>query len=260
MAGIPTFLRVKDETVYFKGKGKKLVFYVPEKLFDTSCATIDGQYIDLLGAINYSVMPENSTDYAKKVKTLNFPYMFTTKPGSIIKVSDFKITENIDPENYRLLIYTDNTVDEVISSTKVPQDITYVEYFLRLFVLTGKIPKTIPVNKLHEYFLDNIKYSGNNYKVSAQLFGVLLSEFCRSKNDISIPFRLDKPKNRDMTYYDTLPISKTPKYNGPFNSITSENWDESLMGAMLNTDSKGSPLENIMMGDWSSVNDVEDKA
>ena len=255
MAGIPTFLRVEDEVVYFKGKGKKLVFYAPEKWFTTNCATIDGQYIDLLGCVNYSIMPEESTDYAKKVRTLNYPYIFTTRPGSIIKVKNFQISENMEPENYRLLIYTDNTVDEVISSTKVAQDIMNVEYFLRLFIITGKIPKTIPVNKLHETFLDNIKYSGNNYKVSAQLFGILLSEFCRCKDDPSIPFRLAKPKNGDMTYYETLPVSKLPKFNGPFNSLTSENWDESLMGAMLYTDSKGSPLEDIMMGDWAAVND-----
>lgn len=260
MGKIPSFLRVENETAYFKGPGKKFVFFVPEKNFERNSAVEYGEYIELLGTINYTVMDINSTDYTKKLKTFNFPSMFTTKPGSVEKAKDFKISESIEPTDYRLLIYEDNGVDEVISSTKVPQDIGNVEQFMRLFILTGNVPKTIPYDKLHEYFLDSIKYNGNSYKITAQMFGLLLSEFCRSKDDIKVPFRLSKEKikDHDMHGYVTIPINQYPKFDGPFNSLTSENWDESLIGAILNPESKGSPLENIMMGDWGSVNDYEE--
>lgn len=250
--GIPTFLRVENETVFFKGPGKKLIFYVPEEFFTKHCATEEGEYIELIGAINYSVMDIDSSDYSKKIKTFDFPSEFTTKPGASMKVKNFQILPNAKPEDYRLLVYTDNDVDEVISSIKVPQDIINVEHFLRLFVLTGKIPKTIPYDALQDYFLNNININGNSYKVTAQLFGVLISEVARAKNDVNIPFRLSKPK--DMLSYETMRIASLPKLNGPFNSLTSENWDESLIGAVLNPDSKGSPLEPVMMGGWSGIN------
>lgn len=259
MGKIPSFLRVENETAFFKGPDKKFVFFVPEKNFERNSAVEYGEYIELLGTINYTIIKADSTNYAYKVKTFDFPSVFTTKPGNMEKVKNFKIREDLDPDDYRLLIYEDNGVDEIISSIKVPQDIGNVEAFIRLFVLTGNIPKTIPYDKLHEYFLNSIKYNGNSYKITAQMFGVLLSEFCRDKHDISKPFRLSKEKIKDhnMNAYATIPINQSPKFNGPFNSITSENWDESLVGAIINPDSKGSPLEPIMMGGWGTLNDYQ---
>ena len=259
--GRPNFIKVVDESVYFKGPNKKFIFFVPEKYFERNCAIEDGEYIELIGILNYTIVDRDSTNYAKKIGTFNYPSMFVTKPGYVERARKFQLTKDTDPQDYRLLIYEDNDIDQIISSTEVPQDIANVEQFIRLFVLTGNIPKTIPYDKLHEYFLDSIKYNGGNYKVTAQLFGILLSETCRSKDDPAIPFRLSKEKIKDhnMHAYETMRISQIPKFNGPFNSLTSENWDESLIGAMMNPNSKGSPPEPIMMGGWDRINRPADK-
>lgn len=256
---MPSFLRKENETVFFKGPNKKFIFFVPEKNFERNCAIEDGEYIELIGTLNYTVVDIYSTNYTKKIGTLQYPSVFVTKPGYMEKVKDFQLTKYSKPDDYRLLVYEDNGIDEIICSTMVPEEIGNVERLIRLFVLTGNIPNTIPVNKLHEYFLDSIEYNGNSYKITAQMFGIFLSEFCRDINDISKPYRLSKEKIKDKNFYayETVAIKKTPKFNGPFNSITSENWDESLVGAILNPDSKGSPLEPIMMGGWDKINRPE---
>ena len=150
----PSFIKVVDESVYFKGSNKKFIFFVPEKYFERNCAIEDGEYIELIGILNYTIVDSESTNYTKKIKTFNYPSMFVTKPGYVERARNFQLTNDTDPQDYRLLVYEDNDIDQIISSVEVPQDVANVEQFIRLFVLTGNIPKTIPYNKLHEYFLD----------------------------------------------------------------------------------------------------------
>lgn len=242
---IPNFIKKDGDSVYYNGEGR-FIFFVPESYFSRKCATIEGEYVEMIGILNYCISKnEEDNDYSKKLKTFNFPSRFMTKPGRIEKVKNLQLSPESKVEDYRLLIYTDNMSDQIIVSTKVPQDIANVEDFFRLFVLTGNIPKTIPYDKLHEYFLESIELNGSSYKISAQMFGIIVSEICRSSSDLNKPFRLANTDN--MYDYIPMKISSVPKLNGPYNSITSENWDESLVGAIMNKETKNSPLEKIIM-------------
>lgn len=245
----PSFIRQEGDSLYFNGPGE-FIFFVPEKYFERGekkLALIDGEFIELLGILNYAVRKnKDDNDFSKKLKTFKFASRFVTKPGRVEKVKNLSLSDHSKPEDYRLLIYTDNKSDQIVVSTKVPEEILNVEDFIRLFVLTGGIPKTIPYDILHEYFLNTMALNGSSYKTTAQLFGIVISELCRDPKDVNKPFRLSK--NDDMYAYDPISIKKVPKLNGPYNSLTSENWDESLMGAIMNPDSKGSPLERVLMG------------
>ena len=68
--------------------------------------------------------------------------------------------------------------DKVVVSVKVPKSVENAEEFFRLFN-TGKLPTTIPYDELHRYFIENIRLNGENYGITMQAFGMLISEVCR---------------------------------------------------------------------------------
>lgn len=243
----PSFIRKKEDTVYYAGKGEFLLF-VPEVYFDRKCAVIEGEFVELLGICNYAVVEsESSKDISKKIRTFYFPSRFITKPGKIEKVKDFAISKDFTAD-YRILHYADNGEDQIIVSTKVPQDITNVEDFFRLFVDTGNIPTTIPYEELYKYFLDSIEINGSSYKLHASLFGLLVSELCRDPKDINKPFRLGTAIDSDRCSYTPMSVKDIPKLVSPFTSLTSENFDKAVVGAIMNENNSPTPLERVFTG------------
>ena len=114
-------------------------------------------------------------------------------------------------------------------------------------VITGKIPTTIPYDKLWELFEESARLNGFSFKVSVQLFGILISGICRDSKDISKPFKDTDMSN--MNDYRPININMVPKFISPYSAIVSENWDDSLRAAILMKDKKDipySPLEKIV--------------
>ena len=243
-----SFIKKKEDTVYYSGKGEFLLF-VPEVFFDRKCAVIEGEFVELLGICNYAIIenPNSTSDISKKIRTFYFPSRFITKPGSIEKVKDFAISKDFTAD-YRIFHYSDNGEDQIIVSTKVPQDIANVEDFFRLFVTTGNIPRTVDYYDIYKYFLDSIKINGNSYKLPASLFGLIVSELCRDPKDINKPFRLGSTIDSDHYSYDPISVKDVPKLVSPFTSLTSENFDKAVVGAIQNKNNEFSPLERILMG------------
>ena len=130
-------------------------------------------------------------------------------------------------------------------STKVPENPSNIEDFYRIF-LSGKLPTTIPIDKLQDYMIDNCTYNGESYGVNIQIFGILIGVMARDLNNPNKAFR--HTKWTDPTAYRFLPIREVPKYISPSQSITSENWDNAITGAIMNPNDVESPLEKLMMG------------
>lgn len=243
---IPGFIKKKEDTVYYSGPGEFLMF-VPEVYFDRKCAVIEGEFVELLGICNYSIRENTNSTAALKIRTFYFPSRFITKPGKIEKVKEFAITKDFTAD-YRIFHYEDNGEDQIIVSTKVPQDITNVEDFFRLFVDTGNIPKTIPYEELYKYFLDSIAINGASYKLHASLFGLLVSELCRDPKDVNKPFRLGTAIDEDRCSYKPMSVKDIPKLVSPFTSLTSENFDKAVVGAVMNKNNTPTPLERVFTG------------
>ena len=144
---------------------------------------------------------------------------------------------------YRLLIFERG--DAVVVSTKVPQNIANVEDFYRIF-LTGKLPTTIPYDKLQDYFIEAIELNGSSYGMTLQMFGIVVGEMCRSSSDPAVSFR--HTKFRDLMSYRAISIKDLPKYISPNASISSENWDLGVIGAIMNPSTSNSPMEKLLMG------------
>ncbi len=122
---------------------------------------------------------------------------------------------------------------------------------MQIFVKTGKIPKNIPYDTLHEYFLENMALNGGDYGITPQEFGLVISELCRDPSNISRPYRLSKAIDKSMIDYTAISIKEIAKVISPFTSVVTENWDEAVISAGLieDKDIKNTPMERIMMGE-----------
>ena len=243
---LPKFLSLEDEALIFNQPNATFIFYVPENYFNNtskvSIAEIQGQYVSMIGLCNWNIIDEKGK--GTKMMPFTFPTMMMCKPSEIEKVKNLKI-DNSEPSDYRLLKFKKG--DEVVSHTKVPQLIDNAEIFFKMAVMTGKIPTTIPYDKLWELFEESASLNGFSYKVSVQLFGVLISGICRDPKDISKPFK--ETDMKDMNAYKPINITMAPKFISPYNAIISENWDDAVRAAILMKDKKDipfSPLERIV--------------
>lgn len=238
--GVPSFLKRDGDALLFNEEGQ-FVFYVPETYFDRGDAEIKGEYVNLLGILDYSIFKPDGTNIGLKI--FNFPTVFLAKPSRIEKLKGVQLRDVVDKQDYRLLVFEKG--DAVVVSVKVPQNIANVEDFYKIF-LTGKLPTTIPYDKLQNYFVDSIELNGSSYGMSLQMFGIIVGEMCRDPKDPAKAFRHTNFK--DMMEYKAISIKDLPKYISPNSSISSENWDFGVIGAIMNPSNVNSPLERLIMG------------
>lgn len=238
---VPGFLKRDKDSLLFSLPEGELIFYVPELFFERNYAEFNGEYVSLIGILDYAIF--NKDGKHSGLKRFNFPSKFTCKPREIEKIKSVKLTEFSKEQDYRLLKFGKN--DEVISSVFVAKDVENAEYFYKMF-LCGKIPTTIPYTELQNYFIENINLNGADYGLNMQLFGIIVAEMCRDIKDIKKLFRHTDMKNKYA--YQTIDIKQAPKYISPYSAITSENWDEAVVNAMMNKNTKYTPMEKLLSG------------
>ena len=253
------------EALVFNKDNAEFIFYVPEVFFNDNTkqpiAEVSGQYVTTIGILLYSVI--DSSGKANGPYLFNFPTMFMCKPNKIEKVKNLKLKhlsfdneEDLDTEegnvganDYRLLHFSKG--DEVVSHVRVPKLIDNVELFFKLTMITAKIPNSIPYDKIWEEFLLNISLNGFSYGSHGQIIGVLASGIARNPKNIAEPFRYTSMS--DMHAYKPISVKKLPNFTSPFTNLTSEGFDEGIMGAVLMKDKDEkdipySPLETVLMG------------
>ena len=246
---VPPFAKRDGDALLFDQDGR-LEYYIPEDYFGGKSATIKGAYVALLGSFNYRIY--SSTDKPGKLMTFNFPTMFLCRPGEIIKNKKLKLEDDLDELQYRILVFYKG--DQLVTRCHTEQTIDNVSELFRLHLKTGKVPNTIPYNKLYLFPYECMELNGGSYSVHSQAMGLLYSKICRDPADINKPFRMSKAIDKAMTGYNTISIKAASKLISPFVAITSENMDEAIMSAVLLTDEertgkrkhKTSPLERIM--------------
>ena len=82
MTMLPTYMKKVDDTLYFKGDGE-LIYYIPEKYFDTNNAITIGEYVETMGVFNYDVFDKSGK--AKGIRLFEYPTMIKCKPTSMTK-------------------------------------------------------------------------------------------------------------------------------------------------------------------------------
>lgn len=238
--GLPVYFKKVNDSLIYDGQGT-LKVYVPEKQFDLNIATIQGDFINILGIVPYAIEDKNGK--MGKLHKINYPTIFSTKPTRVDKLTNVVLTKESKAQDYRVLNFANGA--PLIVHIKVPQSTDCVKAMLNLFIITGNIPNTIPYDRIHEYLDRNIRANGANYGINVQLWGVIFSELCRSKKDPDIPFRLSK--DTDMYNYDSISVKEVSKILSSFAAIQSENFDDSVIHAIMTDKESTSPLEKILM-------------
>lgn len=237
---IPSWLKKEKDSIIYNGDGY-FVFYVPERYFDgknSAKAIIMGEIVNIFGVLDYQLFNSNNKPNGP-VRCFKFPTVFLSKPSSIEKIKNIKLTDWADAQDYRVLKYEKGA--QIVVSTKVPQDLQNVEFFYSLF-LGGNLPVTIPYEELYTYLVENIQLAGENYGITNQLLGIIVSEMARDPNNLEKAFRNSKSK-----HYKTISIKDIPKFISPYSAITSENWDEAVVNAIENKSTRDIPMEKILM-------------
>ena len=245
---LPSFLSLEGRSLVFNRDNATFVFYVPANYFNNTVkvpiAEYYGQYVSSIGLFNWAIIDSNGK--RSPLKPFIFPTMFMCKPGEIDTESGKNLSlDNTEPSDYVLLKFKKG--DEVVSDIKVPEDISNVEMFFKMAIITAKIPTTIPYDKLWELFFESAKLNGFSYDLNIQLFGIMIASICRDPKDISKQF--NKTNMKDMNNYKPINIKMVPKYISPYTAITSENWDEAIRAAVLIDDPENtpeSPLEKVL--------------
>lgn len=234
-----SFFKTVNNKVLFSGDGE-LIYYVPEKYFEIKAAETVGERINTIGMFTYAVFDKSGR--LLTLKPFNCPTMIECIPNNISKESNYLLEGTKEYKAYRLLHFKDG--DELICSTKVPVDIAVLEKFVDIFK-GGNLPENIPYNQIQDYVLKNAELCKFDYKVSAQIIGMVISEIYRYEKDLTKPFRT--ANTDDMLAYKAISIDKVPKYTSAFTAITSDNADEAIAAAMTTKGHKDSPLEKIVM-------------
>ena len=247
---LPAWMKLKDESLYYNGSDE-FIFFVPESFFEHNHAIQEGDVVHLIGILNWTIIKkgDDPAKYALKSKPFNWPTAITTRPGVIEKIKNLKIIESQKAQDFRIFRYTNNKEDQILVYTRTVQDIVNVEKCMSIFETTGKIPPGISYYDLYTYYMDPIKLNGSSYSITAQEFGLLYSEICRSKHDLSKPFRLTKDLDKDPYSYTSISVKDIANLVSPFTAITTENWDKSVISAAIikDEDIKDTPMERIMM-------------
>lgn len=243
-SNLPIFIRQEKNKLLFTGKNKEFVAYIPEKYFDRKIAEQIGEYVELLGIFNYTIR-DIETNKNIGLHPFKFPTVFTTKPFVIDKEKQIKLLKNSEPEDYRILRYQEG--DEVVSSTDVVKFIGNVEKLLNLWYSLGYINNTIAYDEILEYILDNMDLNGESYGLNTQMIGFTITELCRSTKDSSVPYRLSGSK--DLHDYKSMALKNISKHVSPYTAILSDDFNESLIYAMMNETPKDTPLEKILVGE-----------
>ena len=234
-----SFFKTVNDKVIFSGEGE-LIYYVPEKYFDIKAAETVGERINVIGMFTYAVFDKSGKRVL--IKPFNCPTMIECIPNSVSKESNYLLEGTKESKAYRLLHFKNG--DELICSTKVPVDIAVLEKFVDIFK-GGNLPENIPYDKIQDYVLKNAELCKFDYKVSAQVIGMIISEIYRYDKDLTKPFRI--ANTDDMLAYKAISVDKVPKYTSAFTAITSDNADEAIAAAMTTKGHGDSPLEKIVM-------------
>lgn len=234
---LPNYIKKNKDSVLFNADGE-FVFYVPEVFFESKYAVIEGEFVTLLGIIQYEVFNEKGKSVTG-IKDFTFPSSFTTRPSEIKKIKNATVGK--ETGDYRVLSYSKG--DQIVVSTKVPQLTENIEAFFKLFI-SGKQPRTIPYNEVQNLFLECAKLNGMNYGVTTQIIGVAISELYRDPTDYSKPYRLYS--GFDNKNYTPINILEVPKYTSPYTAFTSQNFDDTLVSSMINKKDTYSPLEKLI--------------
>lgn len=234
----PSFTKVVNDSLIYNDDGV-FCFYIPKIYFDRNNVVQEGDIVSMFGIVDWTIIKDGKNNGLHR---FNLPAPFQTRPTRQTPIKNVKLIAESEPADYIMFEYEKGA--PIFTNINITQDVTNIEEFFKI-LKSGRLPCTLPYDKFHEYMMDAFIYAGTKYSLHSQLLGIIAGRYFRSQKDLRKAFR-DTDMSK-MTEYQIINIADLPKYISPYSSITSENWESALVGAMTNQDGTKSPLEKMLM-------------
>ena len=246
---------INNLNIFFKEINNQIIFtgnymevYLPRIYLDEGIVEFYGNKINTLGIFNFKIFSDEAKKDNVKMNTYSFSSIITMQPSSY-NLEKMDLFDEIDDNSFLILKFYKN--DIFIDSLDIAKASKNTEKFLKI-LNSGKLPKTIPYNKILELLLTNMRINGVNFEVPSSILELIISELYREKNNLELPFRFKagSPKKVSMLDYDTINLKSISYYNSTFTSLTFEDFDYALLTSInknnLKKEEKISPVEKVL--------------
>ena len=226
--------------------------YIPADMFieedkASAIATVYGEGFKILGIFNMRISnSENEEDLRKSpIKTFSFTNMINTFPSANVE-ENIQLTPDSEEIKYRVLKYSRG---DIMMDDNLVQSGDNAVKFMNA-IIRGKIPNTIPYEDIITSWMANFESNDQDPKIPNMFLQAIVSESCRYKKNLRIPFR--KIYGKDMTNNDYVITNMrgTAANTSVFSSQVFEH-----MGRMIttsidmtrrNADQVISPIEKVL--------------
>lgn len=242
---------------YFKTEGDRIIFtgtameaYIPQDYFDMNIAMdYGGEHIETLGLFNVKFFSDaDCTKQIGGLETVNIPTSINVYPNSI-EVKEMELIKEVGVAKYQILRFLNG---EAFTDKFIIQKSKSAESFMNLLE-NGKIPPTIPYNKLFEIWTANMTLNGVKMPdVPYSSREMILAEKYRDKKNPAFRFGIRAGKDPKTSMYDYKAVSarSLTKYSSTFAGFTFEDFDSMVTNGLNNSKSGrkqiASPIEPII--------------
>lgn len=229
--------------------GEYLDIYLKREYFDKGLAEPRGRFISTYGLFVFEVKTQKQVDEGtsgNRIHTFKFPnkieFSFTEEFQE-----DMKLESDAKKERYR--IFRLHKGDMFLANVNIEQSAEAVKDFIFLFH-AGKLPNFIEYNDIIKLYYDLLDSNKVNLKSNSLTYELIISELCRYKKDVEIPYRLALDKNPGPNDYINYNLRALPRLNSTFAALSFENMNDSIVSSIRRTATGGTeketPLERII--------------
>ena len=237
-----SWLKKVDDTIYFDGYLMEI--YLPKYYFDKNVAKFIGNKINTLGLFEFRVIDEKG-----KVEK----HTFKLPMNVIFEFDDYR-SENIarsEDEVEPNYIFTLQNGMMFLDSVKKEQSGANSKNFI-FSLHSNKLPSTLPYSDIIKLYFDNLILNKVNIGNPGCILEMTVAELCRSKDDVSVPFRKiigENFKGTNDIDYKMTNVKNLPPINSTFAALSFENMDDSILSSIrksINGEKEiVSPIEKI---------------
>ena len=242
---------------WFKTQGEKIIFtgtlmkaFIPQDYFDMNIAQdYGGEHIEVLGLFNVKFYSDKEgKKQVGKLETVNIPTNINIYPSSI-ETEELELVPGTGVNRYQVMTFYGNepfTDKFIIMKSKA------AESFLNILE-GGKIPPTIPYDKIFDIWTANMRLNGVNMPdVPSSSREMIIAEKYRDKKNPAFRFGIRAGKDPRTSMYDYVAANPRmlTKYSSTFAGFTFEDFDSMVTNGM-NISKSGrkqveSPIEPII--------------
>lgn len=242
---IPELVK-KGNSIIFTGE--VLDIYIPKRNFDKKLSSYNGEYISTIGIFLFDIKTQSEADNnaVKVIHKMKMPININFQYSSSYKYKG-KL-DNYPSDDYE--VFRLENGNEFVASTLLEKDSSEVTKFIKA-LHGGALPKMLSYDEILQLYHQVLEISGVNLGAPSIIYELTISESCRAKNNIKIPFRKYVTTGQDRSRYDYVNtnITKLAMLNSTFGGLTSGNVNDAVLTSIERTqngdEEQESPLEKI---------------